>query len=224
MNKTILGIDLGGCMSGNSAYVLARYENEKIVVTEHFKEPKHKDHLECEKYLIETLNRLRPDMICIDAPLSLPRVLIDPAFIPKQRVGKGEVLNPFLFRDTDYFLYKEFGLKPMPPAGDRIGRLTARAVSLLRQLKYDGSALEIEGKYVPIYEVYPKQIAHHLDLLPYKDTPEKTLSALGLTLEDYDEHVIDALLCVYAGSKILKGDFIGTDKETKKEGWCYPII
>ena len=224
MNKIILGIDLGGCMSGNSAYALARYDGSDLKVLEHFKEPKHTNHLECEDYLLKLLSKLKPDIICIDAPLSLPQALVEPSFQAKDREGKGEILNPYLFRHTDYFLYKEFGLKPMPPAGDRIGRLTARCISFLHKLHYNGESINIDGKDVLIYEVYPKQIAQHLNLLPYKKTPQRTLSALGFETSVEDEHIIDALLCVYAGKKILQGNYIDADKETKQEGWCYPII
>ncbi len=222
-NYKILGIDLGGCMSGNSAYIYAQVTDGEVEIIEAFKEPKHKDHLACQNYIIDVLERLEIDAIAIDAPLSLPRPLLDPNTLPAPREGRGEIINPYLFRYTDYYIYKTFGLRPMPPAGDRIGRLTARAVTLLHHFDYQFPFLTINGKKAPVYEVYPKQIAQHLGFENYKKEPHSTLTYFNQKM-DLDEHLIDALLCVYAGAKILDGSTIDITDEAKGEGWCFPIV
>jgi len=219
----ILGIDLGGCMSGNSAYIYAQVQDQNIKIVEAFKEPKHKDHNACQAYIIDIFERYEIDAIAIDAPLSIPRPLLYPESESVPREGTGEIINPYLFRYTDYFIFKEFGLRPMPPAGDRIGRLTARAVALLHHFEYSFPNIIIHGQKVPIFEVYPKQIAQHLSLENYKKDPKTTLQSLGHS-EMMDEHLIDALLCVYGGSKILKGNTLPMPKEAEAEGWCFPII
>ncbi len=219
----ILGIDLGGCMSGNSAYIYAEITNGTIKILEAFKEPKHKDHISCQNYIVDVFERLEIDVIAIDAPLSLPRPLLNPHTATSKSEGTGAILNPYLFRYTDYYVYKTFGLRPMPPAGDRIGRLTARAVALLHHFDYQFPHITVKKRQIPIYEVYPKQIAQSLGLQGYKKEPKSILEYFNLKM-DLDEHLIDALLCVYAGGKILDGDTVHIAEEAKGEGWCFPIV
>ena len=221
-NYKILGIDLGGCMSGNSAYIYAEVSSDAIKIIDAFKEPRHKEHISCQQYLINIFEKYEVDAIAIDAPLSLPAPLLDPKTVSPRREGTGEIINPYLFRYTDYYLYKRYGLRPMPPAGDRIGRLTARAVALLHHFEYQFPYITVKGKQVPIYEVYPKQIAQSLHLSNYKKEPKKVLEYFHQNLE-FDEHLVDALLCVYAGAKILNGETTQLIAEAKGEGWCFPV-
>ncbi len=210
-------------MSGNSAYIYARVSNDKIEIIEAFKEPKHKEHISCQRFLIDLFERLEIDAIAIDAPLSLPAPLLNPETVTPPREGTGEIINTYLFRYTDYYIFKTFGLRPMPPAGDRIGRLTARAVALLHHFEYQFPYITIHGKKTPIYEVYPKQIAQSLGFKNYKKEPALTLQHFNPKME-LDEHQVDALLCTYGGGKILDGKTINIVDEAKGEGWCFPIL
>ena len=210
-------------MSGNSAYIYAQVVNGEIEILEAFKEPKHKDHFACQNYIIDVFERFEVDAIAIDAPLSLPRPLLKPDTVITPREGTGEIINPYLYRYTDYFLYKTFGLRPMPPAGDRIGRLTARAVALLHHFDYQFPHITVKGKKIPIYEVYPKQIAQSLGFESYKKEPDSILHHFNQKMT-LDEHLIDALLCVYAGAKILDGSTVNIVDEAIGEGWCFPIV
>ena len=218
----ILGIDLGACMSGNSAYVYAEVSDGSIEIIDAFKEPKHKDHISCQQYIIDIFEKYDIDAIAIDAPLSLPAPLLNPEVSTPLREGTGEIINPYLFRYTDYYLFKTYGLRPMPPAGDRIGRLTARAVALLHHFEYQFPHITIHDKKIPIYEVYPKQIAQSLGFKNYKKEPHIVLKHFNEQV-DLDEHLVDALLCVYAGTKILKGETTQIVEEAQGEGWCFPV-
>lgn len=221
----ILGIDLGGCMSGNSAYLLSEGSADAFDIHEAFKEPKHRDHISCGNYLHDVIVRTRPDAIAVDAPLSLPAALLGAEAPGGERIGSGEICNPYLFRYTDYFLFKTYGLRPMPPAGDRIGRLTARAIALLQRLEYSDGCLHVNGTNIPIFEVYPRQVADALKLNFYKSEPARLFEALHVSPESYDEHLLDALLCCYAGFKIMQGDtFLPPSDVIAKEGWCYPVV
>jgi hypothetical protein len=222
--KRILGIDLGGCMSGNSAYVYAKTGENGITVIDAFKEPRHKEHEACLDFLAEACGRHRVDAIAIDAPLGIPAALTDRDAPQLPREGSGEILNPYLYRYTDYYLYHAFGLRPMPPAGDRIGRLTARTAALLHRLEYRFPHLTVGGRKLPLFEVYPRQISQHLGLEGYKKEPQKLFDRLNVTLEQYDEHLLDALLCVYAGDRILRGHTVEPPPGVEKEGWCYVVI
>ncbi len=223
MTSTTLGIDLGGCMSGNSAYALIEWTGKKAKVIKLFKEPKHKDHHNCARFLKETLSQYHPDAIAVDAPFSLPKALLEADFKPPLREATGEIANPYLFRYTDYWLYKTYGLRPMPPAGDRIGRLTARMIEVLHYFDYCAPFLVLPQGRTPIYEVYPKQIALALGYQKYKEKNDSILEGFGIQ-EHVDEHLLDAILASYCGSMILEGSTVFPPDETEDEGWCYPLI
>ena len=207
-----LGIDLGGCMSGTSAYCLIEGDGDYFKVLESYKEPKHKDHDSCHQFLVQALLQSDAKRVGIDAPLSLPRKLYDKDFKAKDRDATGEIANPYLFRFTDYYIYKSSGLRPMPPAGDRIGRLTARAMQLLQ-------SSEIEAIKDKIIELYPKQIALELGNVNYKKDPHWISERLSVNVEDMDEHQVDALLAAYATMMIDLGHT--NEVLDKEEGWCY---
>ena len=212
--KRYLGIDLGGCMSGTTAYCLIEGDGDSFEIIEIYKEPKHKGHLPCHDFLVDNLLLCKADKIGIDAPLSLPRKLYDPDFIPEERDATGEIANPYLFRFTDYYLFKTFGLRPMPPAGDRIGRLTARAMQLLQ-------SQEIEPLRDKIIEIYPKQIALALGNVGYKKDKLWVIERLAVDCDDIDEHQVDALLAAFGTMMIDLGHTI--QPLDKEEGWCYPL-
>ncbi len=223
MKRTTLGIDLGGCMSGNSAYAVIEWTEKQARVVELFKEPKHKDHLSCSAFLKEVLSMHSYDAIAVDAPFSLPKTLIETDFNPPLRESKGEISNPYLFRYTDYWLHKHYGLRPMPPAGDRIGRLTARMIELLQDFHYHPPYIKLPQGKTPIYEVYPKQIALALGYEKYKDKDVQILEGFGIT-QSVDEHLLDAILASYCGAMILGKHTCFPPEEAQDEGWCYPLM
>ncbi len=222
MTRTTLGIDLGGCMSGNSAFALIAWDEKETKVIELFKEPKHKEHHACTAFLKEVLTRYDFDAVGIDAPFSLPKPLMDPSFKPPSREGSGEIINPYLFRYSDYWLYKTYGLRPMPPAGDRIGRLTARMVELLHFFDYHEPFVKLPQGQRAIYEVYPKQIALALGYKNYKKEYTEILNKLGIA-DIQDDHLVDAVLAAFATKEILNGNTIEPVFEAEGEGWCYPL-
>ena len=224
MTRTTLGIDLGGCMSGNSAYALVKWKEHKAKHITLIKEPKHKEHHQCSTFLKEILIEYPSDAIAIDAPFSLPRALVDTSFTPLPREGaKGEISNPYLYRYTDYWLYKEYALRPMPPAGDRIGRLTARMIEMLRYFSYHAPSLRLPHGKTPVYEVYPKQIALTLGYEKYRHHKDEILKTFGIDKE-VDEHLLDAILASYCAAAILDGKTVFPPREAADEGWCYPLL
>ena len=223
MKKISLGIDLGGCMSSNTAFAVIEWDDKQADVIALFKEPKHKDSQPCFEFLKEVLHTYKVDAIAIDAPFSLPRILVEPDFDPPKREAKGEIANPYLYRYTDYWLYKEYALRPMPPAGDRIGRLTARMVQLLHALEYQAPYIRLNQSSTPIYEVYPKQIALGMGYTKYKEKGEEIMQEFGLQEID-DEHLLDAVLCSFCAAKILEKKTVFPPIEAEDEGWCYPLL
>ncbi len=186
-----LGIDLGGCAGNNTALVLL--EDEKVVKSMRVaKQPYSK----CNQTLSYLIESMRPDIIAIDAPLSIPRKLYDPTFKSfLENLNEGEITNPYLFRETDYFICKTFGLRPMPPVGDRIGRITARAIDLQRRLG------------CKLFEVYPKQIKQKY----------------GINFSE-DPHINDAYAAAFGAKKISQHKTIYPAKGCFVEGWIFPIL
>ena len=223
MSFRTLGIDLGGCMGGNTAYALIEWDNEIATIIELFKEPKHKDSQPCFEFFKDIITKHKVDAICVDAPFSLPRSLVEPTFKAPLREASGEIANPFLYRYCDYWLYKTYALRPMPPAGDRIGRLTARMIELLNHFNYQAPFLNLPEGKTPIYEVYPKQIALALGYTKYKEHTEELLKKFHIEKVE-DEHLIDAILCSFCATRILNNKTIHPPKEAQDEGWCYPLV
>jgi predicted nuclease with RNAse H fold len=217
-----LGIDLAGCMSGNGAYILVEWTEEKARIISMSKEPKHKNHTECFSYLKNELVNTSAEVIGIDAPFSLPACLQQQTGPLPEREGKGEILNPYLYRYTDYYLYHTYGLRPMPPAGDRIGRLSARMIELFHHFDYDMPLLHLPQGNIPTYELYPKQIALALGYTGYKKHQDKILEIFGIH-ETLDEHLFDALLASYGAWKISLGHTVHPPSDATHEGWCYPL-
>lgn len=209
-----LGIDLGGCMSGTSAYCLIEGDSQSFRILESFKEPKHKEYNTCHDFLYQMIIDAKAKAVGIDAPLSLPAALTQSSFKPDKRDAKGEIANPYLYRYTDYYLFDTYGLRPMPPAGDRIGRLTARCIQLQQVLQQ--KQLQVDLK-----EVYPKQIALELGNVHYKKEPQWVGQRLGIDTSSWDDHQIDALLAAYAIMMIDHGYTVAP--KSLKEGWCYPL-
>ena len=116
--QRILGIDLGGCMGGTSAYVFLEADGDGVQILDAFKEPRHRNHESCLEFLADACGRHDVEAIAIDAPLGIPSALKDPEAPQLPREGSGEILNPYLYRYTDYWIFRRFGLRPMPPAGD----------------------------------------------------------------------------------------------------------
>ena len=222
--QRILGIDLGGCMGGTSAYVFLEADGDGVRLVDAFKEPRHRDHESCLEFLADACGRHDVEAIAIDAPLGIPLALKDPEAPQLPREGSGEILNPYLYRYTDYWIFRRFGLRPMPPAGDRIGRLTARAVALLHRLDYRFPEVRLRDRRVPLFEVYPRQIALTLGLEGYKQHPEPLFRTLGIAPEPFDEHLCDALLCAYGARRILSGHTVEPPEAVRDEGWCFPVL
>jgi predicted nuclease with RNAse H fold len=190
--RRILGIDLGGCGGNNTALVLT----EGGRVLESLRIPRGR-YERCNETLLYLIKKLAPTHIGIDAPLSIPRKLYDPHFKSfLEGLNEGEITNPYLYRETEYFIYKRFGLRPMPPVGDRIGRITARAAALLPHLK----------EY-RLYELYPKQI--------------KQRYAINFS---NDPHIDDAYAAAFGVERILEGKTLLPIKGAFREGWIYPVL
>ncbi len=191
----IVGVDLGGCAGDKTAIVVLEGED----VLEAYRLKKARSYEQCNDELKYEILRYQPDYIGIDAPLSIPRKLYDPTFKSLlEEIEEGEITNPYLYRETEYFIFKVFGLRPMPPVGDRIGRITARALHFLHEFGRER-----------VFELYPAQIKERYS-----------------TIKDFnkDPHICDAYAVALGVQKILQGYTIYPAGDLFQEGWIWPVL
>jgi len=223
--QRFLGVDLGGCRSQTTAVVEASFCLKTYACTLHHTAmlPATSTHHACNEQLMQTLSGTAAEHIGIDAPFTLPNALLNKPMNELERTSTLELDNPYLYRYTDYFIYKFFQLKPMPPAGDRIGRLSARMVELFSNLRYEPPTLYTPNKK-QLYEVYPKQVAQALGVTNYKKNYARLAQRFALKRPLENEHLYDALLASFAACMIAQGRTIFALPKYLDEGWCYPIV
>ncbi len=188
----IAGIDYGSKMAGTT--VIAHLKNEKI---HFFQSIKKKD---ADRFLMHWAEQKRPELIFLDAPLSLPGVY-----------RSMEGYEDYFYRAAD----RELGaMSPM-----FLGGLTARAMRLNAQL----SQIPIQ-----VIEIYPSKLAELLGLkeIAYKKQKEHiapNTKAVRQWTEKYQFseadiqtwHHFDALLALISGLRFLNKDHecFGDEKE-----------
>lgn len=140
-----------------------------------------------DNFILRTLGKVSPDLVFIDAPLSLP-------YIYTHNVAKAD----YFFRLADR---KLGAMSPM-----FLGGLTARAI----QLKDEMARMGIQA-----IEAYPGGLSRKMNLI--KSGYKGTLSNIPACLEKIDSpfavdhgifeswHDIDALLCYLIGLRYING-------------------
>ena len=195
IDKLIWGIDYGKKSSGNT--VICEKKQEQL---QYFKAPKNQD---ADKFIIQNAEARNPDLIFIDAPLSLPGVYHDETNF-----------NDYFYRHCD----KQLGaMSPM-----FLGGLSARAIRLKNKLEQMG---------IEIKETYPKTLAKQFNLKKYgyrlnKENIEKCSEILDQTsIIEIDKkqilswHHFDALLALISAVRYYQGfDYTHGNEE---EGLIY---
>ncbi len=177
---TIVGIDYGNRYAGTTVICYNSRHEIKFVQSS--------KNADADSFLLNELAYLNPDLIMIDAPLSLPGVY-----------WLGSEYNDHFFRSCD----RE--LKAMSPMF--LGGLTARAISLIK--KMNGTEVK---------ETYPRKLVDILQLpvAIYKHDKQELGSfteQLNRTSEiKFNEaritswHHVDAFLALLSGLRYLKND------------------
>jgi predicted nuclease with RNAse H fold len=169
--RRFIGVDLsGGKNDRTSAAVLDYYPKErKLFLTHVYEHIKSQDEISSDQALYEIISEHKEnlELLCIDAPLKLPKCLrcelICPGyerckepeilwmwkqfrFIKKKR-PRAKLFTPYTQRAAEIYINTETpeGLNPMETLGANIAPLTARAYFLLRRFPN-----------IKVIEVYPK--------------------------------------------------------------------
>jgi len=188
-----LGIDYGAKLAGTTAICFEEAGQLYILQSE-----KKKD---ADKFIQQTIEKLSPTAVFIDAPLSLPIAYF----------GEGD---NYFYRECDKVLQ---GMSPM-----FLGGLTARAIKLSKPYEKNG---------IPFYETYPAQIVKHylVDITEGYKKQKVFLANFSEVLENKlpyklatiptNWHQVDSILAWWAGWRYTNGKVKIYGKE--KEGLIY---
>ena len=196
------------------------------------------------EFVCDWIKRSKQTLLALDAPLGWPCAL--GKTLVGHVAGAGiDIPSEFLFRRaTDRFVKSQFEKQPLDVGADRIARTARAALELLEKIRQE-TGLEIPiawtsgytGKAAAI-EVYPagSLISHGLPASGYKKKDQisvrrqilrglKSLIQLdiNLTLEETNPDILDAIVCVLAGSDFLAGYALPPVDldDAKKEGWIW---
>lgn len=128
MSKVLFGIDFGSKLAGTT--VVSIFKQNKIYFLEV------EEGVDADQFILNAVGHFKPDVVFIDAPLSLPG-----------RYCGLPGCEDYMFRKADA------ELKAMSPMF--LGGLTARAIRIKDIL---------EEQKVEVRETYPKVLAHNFDL------------------------------------------------------------
>lgn len=226
-HRRVVGIDLAGVAANKNAFAIITGGDDPQLEAADL-QPVAETPAEAERSLLELIDGLRPDLLAIDAPLTLPPCLTcpsycrgpDPALCELQAAREmwAAGSNPLIRRPCETTAKQMVpGLNPQPTMG--LGIITARAVALVRKLgvRGDPPASVPRGE---ILEVYPAATFLRLGTRNEKfrpkakgedDTEFRARAADGLTelgLGGVEEHrekiessrdVLDAVIAAYTG-------------------------
>jgi predicted nuclease with RNAse H fold len=173
----VFGIDLAGSEKRNTGVCVL---NEKL-------EAKcfivHKD-----EEILELIEKFKPDLIAIDAPLSLPK--------GRKSLDKKEKIH---FRECDRKLF-ELGIKFFPITLGPMRMLTERGMKLRKIL---------EEKCYKVIEVYPGATQDILKIPRKNEGTKKLLNGLkklGIKVEERElsDDELDAITAAYTGYLYIK--------------------
>jgi predicted nuclease with RNAse H fold len=158
-----LGIDLGGASRRTTGYALMEGSDspslEAVGMIEVGQRP-----IETEVELLDAIDASAPDVLAVDAPLTLPPCLTCPSYCRGPGVDLCEIetaremwaagSNPAIRRPCEAEAARLIpGLVPLPTMG--LGIITARAVMLVRRLTNRGTAPASMARR-EVLEVYPR--------------------------------------------------------------------
>ena len=176
----IVGIDLAGSERRRTGFCIMNGKLRVKVFT-----------LFEDKEIVERCAKLKPDIIAVDAPLSLPK--------GRKSLKRKSKIH---FRKCDRELYK-LGIKFFPITLGPMRKLTERGMRLKKKLERMG---------LKVIEVYPGG-AQDIFRIPRKKDKMgllKGLKKLGVKglREDMNEDELDAVTCALVGFLYLKRKFL----------------
>jgi predicted nuclease with RNAse H fold len=236
----VIGLDAASSLS-KFGYAIGRYDAGCVQI-EHAGLIESRDHENAiDAYIAPALRGADQALVAIDAPLGWPATLA--AELRRHRAGEAfSTEKDALFqRQTDLFVHKCLGKKPLEIGADRIARAAHRALDVLQHLR------RASGKSIPLawstqlsgvaaIEIYPAGtlIARDLPHSGYKkkeqgDVRHAIANALAVELPDLKHYadgnadVFDACLCLVAAKDFVDGFAVPPDDldSAYSEGWIW---
>ncbi|MDI6642586.1 MAG: DUF429 domain-containing protein [Candidatus Hodarchaeaceae archaeon] len=160
----VIGIDLAGLATNPSGFA--------ILVGRTFKTQL----IYSDEQMIELCVKEKPDLVAIDAPLSLPK--------------RGNL------RDADLSLIKR-GLRVFPPTFTGMRSLTARGILLTKKLR---------TRKIKVIEIHPRTSGITIFKTANRSQWRKKLKKMGFCLRGgKSRHELDAVLAAFTGTLHLRG-------------------
>lgn len=190
----IVGIDLTGSQEKPSGWAVLEegYATTKRILSD--------------REILEEVSALRPHLVCIDAPLSLPRGRISPFDDDPGKRTHG------IMRDCERILARR-GIKSYPSLIRSMQNLTARGISLSRSIREMG---------IDVIETYPGGAQDVIGIPRKGKSLEHLIRGLSLfgisgeyTQKKVSHDEIDAITCAVVGLFYLNGmsEAIGMEEE-----------
>ena len=244
-SRVVLGIDLGGALQATTGYaVLTGDRKPRLLSAGVIGSAKSPD--EGERRLLELIETHQPDLLAVDAPLTLPPCLTCPSFCQGPGPDRCELEsarliwraggNPMTERLCEIQLRKEIGGgKPLPTM--RIGQISARGSALARRLRARRAERGPSGG-PDLIEVYPTGSLKRLGLpsrpaasegekaqVSYRREVLKKLGP-GFSVAEASEcvadgHAFDGLIAAYTGWLWPKGLDAPSQDFNAAAGWIW---
>jgi predicted RNase H-like nuclease len=191
--------------------------------------------------LIDKILSYNPNVVAIDAPFAIPAPLVGESeeYWEDSTQITSELKNPYIYDNSARYIYSMIKKKPLAPASDLIGKLTARMIQIQNtnpSLEFVKSA-NFSRDRLQFIEVYPQALLSQLSshIPPYKKNTKfkdeifkvynrELMDILAELLSDEfvqtisdikDDDEFDALLCAISGYLVYKNGF-NTPKESEK--------
>lgn len=165
--RRILGIDLGGSASATTGFALLE-GRVRPALRDAGHLARSSSPKAAEEALLRLIDESGPDVVAIDAPLTLPPCLTCPSYcrgpgdlceLPAARDMWDAGLNPVSQRLCEEVIRTKVGERPLPTM--QLGAITARAVALGRRLGSRGTPPSVMERG-EILEVYPRATLRRL--------------------------------------------------------------
>lgn len=186
----------------------------------------------------------KPVLFAFDSPLGWPKEMAHVLYEHKAGEPISVDANSLFNRETELFIKKVIGKKPLEIGADRIARTTKWTLDLLdelrKKLEYDIPLSWNFNEILPasVIEVYPHAtlLSRRIDTKGYKNNKNiDQRKDILKELQNYikieanknkitkTSHNLDAVICVLAASDFLRGDCIPPPEElsVEKEGWIW---
>jgi predicted RNase H-like nuclease len=252
MGRKYIGVDLGAWYGKKTriATLEENEENREVHLTYIDSELMEKDPYKRNEELVKILKTRAKDnaIIGIDAPFAVPSHLCNPIETGSNREPLynpegaiiGELANQFIYDNSARFVYSKTGERALAPAGDKIGKMTARMVHIASKYKEELNVIktpyiDTNMKGISTIEVYPRATLKNIlfekneTINPYKgdkwngkksDMIERLSKWINIPEELHNQIITDddydAIICALT-AYLVSHEYYGYEKPKEED-------